>query len=485
MLKTLSFLFNNRSATQTITKNSFWLFLAETTSYVLKIVIVIYAARILGSEGWGTFSYAITLAGFLSIISNLGLDTLVIREVSQKRDMKDQYISTIFFMKLFLFLISTSLIIFVAPHITKVDSVRSLLPIVALLLIFDGLREFGLFVNRASEKMELEALIKISTSFVVACLALVTLFISPSPKSLALAYLNGSILGFILSAWLLKHHFKNLFIGFSRKLVGPILSATWPLALSGVLGGIMVSTDIFMLGWLSGASEIGLYSVAQRPVQLFYIIPGVLSAALFPTISRLIGQNKRREFRAVLEKSMSASLLLGIPIVLGGLILGGELIPFLFGEQYLSSVLTFRILLLTILMGASAALIGNALISSGEQKVFAVYTTIGALTNVLLNVILIPRYGIVGAAIATILSQVLINSLFLLKMKRINYFVILPYLKRIIISGTSMSILTFGIMQLGVSVIINILISAIFYFLLLKFLNEPLLKDAWSIIRSK
>ena len=190
-------------------------------------------------------------------------------------------------------------------------------------------------------------------------------------------------------------------------------------------------------------------------------------------------------FRAVLEKSMSASLLLGIPIVLGGLILGGELIPFLFGEQYLSSVLTFRILLLTILMGASAALIGNALISSGEQKVFAVYTTIGALTNVLLNVILIPRYGIVGAAIATILSQVLINSLFLLKMKRINYFVILPYLKRIIISGTSMSILTFGIMQLGVSVIINILISAIFYFLLLKFLNEPLLKDAWSIIRSK
>ncbi len=481
MNKIKEFLFENRTIRQTVAKNTFWLFGGEISSRLLRAAIVIYAARVLGAEGWGVFSYAITLAAFFTIFSDIGLSALLTREAAKNPAMREKYLSTAFFIKLILLLFSVGLIILIAPMFTKIEAIKALLPIIALILVFDGLREFGFSLNRALEKMEWEALVKILTNFSVAALGFIFLIISTTAKSLAIAYTIGSATGFLAIIWVLRPYFRNLFSNFTKNLLWPIFSSAWPFALLGFLGAIMINTDIIMLGWFRTSQEVGFYSASQRPIQFFYIIPTLLATAIFPTFARLAKKDNQK-FRQVLEKSLTLVLLLGIPLVFGGVILGKEIILLLFGSQYLSSVIAFQTLLITILIIFPSALIGNAIFAYDEQKKFIGFLALGALGNVALNYFLIPRFGIEGAAAATVGAQLLANGFVWFKMKKINYFSVFPYLKKILLATAIMAIIVFILRYLGVNLFINLIASMTIYFGLLIILKESILKEIRSII---
>lgn len=479
--KIKAFLFKNQTLRQTVIKNTFWLFGGEISSRLLRAAIVIYAARVLGAEGWGVFSYAITLAAFFTIFSDIGLSALITREAAKNPQLRIKYFSTAFFIKLVLMFFSVSLIILLAPLFTKIEDIKTLLPIVALILVFDGLREFGFSFNRALEKMEWEALVKILTNFSIAALGFIFLIVATTARSLAIAYTIGSATGFLAIIWVLRPYFRNLFSNFTKNLLWPIFSSAWPFALLGFLGSIMINTDIIMLGWFRTTQEVGFYSAVQRPIQLFYIIPALLATAIFPTFSRLAKKDNDK-FRQVLEKSLALVLLLGIPLVFGGVILGKEIILTIFGSQYLSSTIAFQILLPTILIIFPSALIGNAIFAYDEQKKFIGFLALGALSNVALNYFLIPLYGIGGAAIATVGAQFLANGFVWFKMKKINHFSVFPHLKKILLATGIMTTATFILKHLEINFFVNLITSSSIYFGSLIILKELILKEIKNII---
>jgi len=481
--KIKAFLFEHRTTRQVVAKNTLWLFAGEGFSRLIKIIIVIYAARILGAEGWGVFSYAITIAGLFTIFSDIGLNAILTREAVKKPELKAQYISTSFLIKLILLLCSSILILVVAPAFTKIEAAQSLLPIVALLLIFDGLREFGFALNRALERMEREATIKIITNLAIVGFSLIALLIRPTPYMLAAGYTLGSAIGFGAIFWTLKHYFYNLLANFSKKLLRPIMAAAWPFALTGVLGGIMINTDTLMLGWFRSAAEVGYYSAAQRPVQFLYTIPSLLGFATFPLITRLVRDGQTNKLRQVLEKTTSLLFLLAIPLSLGGLILGKEIISLLFGNEYLPAVAAFRLLILSIFFIFPAFLLTNTIFAYDQQRVFIGLMIFGASLNILLNLALIPGYGIAGSALATLLAQAAVNISIWRKMKSINYFSVLPHLKRILPASFLMVVLTITLRYLGLYFILNIFVSAIIYLLLLLAFREPLFKEIKLVLK--
>ncbi len=182
------FLFRNISTRQTIAKNTLWLFGGEVGGRILKVALIVIAARILGTESWGIFAYVLAIVGLMTTFSDVSFSAILTRETVQRPEEKEKFISTTFFIKLAIILIGTTFIILSAGHLTKLAAARPILPIVALLLIFDGLREFGFSINRAFEKMEWEAVIKFITGAAQAILGIGALIISPSPISLAIAY---------------------------------------------------------------------------------------------------------------------------------------------------------------------------------------------------------------------------------------------------------------------------------------------------------
>ena len=418
-MKILNWLFNNQTISQTIAKNTFWLFSGQMISRLLRAAIVIYAARILGAAGWGAFSYALGIAAFLTVFSDIGINALIVKEASRSPELKDRYLSTAFFSKLGMLSILILGTIAFFPYLTRIEEAAAIMPILIFVFAFDTLRELGSALSRSLEKMEIEAGIQIFTNFVIVALGFVFLSMQKTSQSLALAYAIGSGAGLIAIVYALRAHFKNILKNFDKKLVKEIFMTAWPFGLMGLMGAIMLNTDIIMLGWLRSPEEVGYYSAAQKPIQLLYVFPAILASSIFPVLARLTKANPS-EAKSLLFKYLKLAIVASIPIAIIGVSLSGPIISLLFGAEYAPAVMTFRILALTILVVYPSTILGNAIFAYDHQKSFVGFVAVSAIGNVILNLLLIPRFGIEGAALATILVQLLTNSLIWRKIRRIT-----------------------------------------------------------------
>ncbi|MBI2024707.1 MAG: flippase [Candidatus Harrisonbacteria bacterium] len=415
----LDWLFKNQTISQTIAKNTFWLFSGQIVGRLLRAAIVIYAARALGAAGWGAFSYALGIAAFLTIFSDIGINALITKEASRNPELKDRYLSTAFFTKLGLLLILVLGVIAFFPYLTNIEEAAMIMPILIFVFAFDTLRDLGSAVSRALEKMEIEAGIHVLTNFAIVILGFIFLTLNPSSYSLAFAYAAGSGIGLLAILFVLRSHFRNLIGNFRKELIKPIISTAWPFGLMGLMGAIMLNTDIIMLGWLRTAEEVGFYSAAQKPIQLLYILPSLLASSIFPILTRLVKQNIA-EANIILKKYVKRVVIFSIPIVIAGVALATPIINLLFGAEYLPAVVTFQLLILTVAVVYPSTLLGNAIFAYDHQKSFVTFVGAAAFGNVAFNLLLIPPFGIEGAAVSTIITQLLTNALIWRKARQIK-----------------------------------------------------------------
>lgn len=478
--KIRSWLFENRHAKQTIVKNTFWLSVATFGSRFIKAFLIIYAARVLGTRDYGVFSYALSLAALFSIFADLGINGILTREASKNPEHLEKYISASFIIKLVFIFISVLAVLFIAPLFSAVRAANILLPLAALLTIFDALREFGFGLTRAKEKMEVEAGISLVTGIGIAALGFVAIFIKPTAFSLMVAYVAGSGLGFFLAFLFLKKYLKNFWRLFDFALAKKIMGDSLPFAIMILLGALTVNTDNIMIGWLRGVNDVGLYSAPLRIVLLLYWIAPLLSTSIFPIISRLAHNDDVRVSR-ILEKAVPTSLLMALPLFVGGAILSSPIISLVFGQQYISTAATFGVLLFTVLLMFPASIITNTIFSYNEQKILVVCMLIGGITNVVFDYLLIRPFGILGSSFATVISQTLAYGLMWIKMKKINNFHTLKHLPKGIFAVIVMGAASFAMNLLHVQVLINIAVSAFVYLGVLLLLKEKLVQEAKTI----
>lgn len=477
------FLFVNTSSKQTVAKNIFWLFGSEISGRLLKMGLIIYAARMLGSDGWGLFSYAISVASLLIIFSDIGISDLVVREINQKKEGYRTFVSTALLLKIIMLLISTLLVIFISPLISHIPQAQTLFPLVALILFFDSMRELGLSVNRASEKMERDMVVKIITNATIFVLGVILLKIKLTPESIAVAYAIGSAVGFITIAIIIRKDLKTLISKINIKIFKLIIKTTWPFVFITLIGTIMGNIDIYMLGIWKNAGEIGLYSSVQRIQQFIIIIPSTIAVAVFPLMSRLANID-HKQFRIILEKIFSLIMLIGIPISLGGIILADQLVPLIFGQDYLGAIPILRILMLMLLFSFPLILLSNAIFAHNKQKKLVLVYSLGILANVLFNLLLIPKFGAVGSALATLVSTSIITIFIWIKLKTISDFEIMPKLKKSFFATLIMIFPIFIFKYFEINIIINIIISSIIYFFIILLLKESIFKEIKEIIKN-
>ncbi|MEK7137915.1 MAG: flippase, partial [Patescibacteria group bacterium] len=382
------FLLTNQTTGQTVAKNTFWLAVSNLGGRLIKAGIIIYSARLLGAAEWGLFSYAVSFAAFITIFTDFGVGPILTRETSKTDDpkKKSEIISTAFFLKLALLLVGILIVIFVAPSLSTMKEASFLFPIISLIIIFDTLQGFGFSLTRAMERMELEAGFYLLTNASIVVFGFLALHFYPKVEYFSYAYAAGIAVGTAATLFSLRNNFKNLFLNFKRKLIAPIMGAAWPFVISGVLGSLMINTDILLIGYFLSAKDVGIYSAADRPIQLLYVLPGILATSVFPTLARLANKNKER-FRMILEKTLSLAYLISIPLVLGGIVLGGDIIRGVFGQPYTGAVLSFRILLATLSINFAAVIFSNAIFAHDRQKDLIKFAALGGISNLVFDLI--------------------------------------------------------------------------------------------------
>ncbi|MCX6702925.1 MAG: flippase [Candidatus Wolfebacteria bacterium] len=477
MAKVKSSLFENRGTRQTVTKNAFWLSVSQIGSRLIRAVIIIYSARILGAEEYGVFSYVLSFAGFFTIFADIGVNALLTRDTASHPERRSEYFATSFWIKTLQIFITVLLVIFVAPHLTSVKGAAYLIPFVALLVLFDNLRDFATSYLRGLEKMELEALILMVMNIAIMVAGFIILYFSHTAKALLLSYIASVGLSAILAVIIVREKFFKIFKYFNKELAKKILSASWPFAFSSALGIFMLNTDIVMLGWWRTTAEIGYYSAGIRITQVFYALPTIFVSSIFPVVSRLINQDKKEETRIVNERSMALVFMFAIPLIVGGVVLGEPIFNLVYGKEYLPGALGFQILATTMFWIFPGMIISNLVLAHNLQKKSLIYIAAGSLGNIVFNALLIPRWGIAGSAISTFIALALNYGLTWIMIKKYGNFKTFTHLKKITAAAIIMGAIAFVLDKTGLNVIVNISISGAAYFVILLLFKEKVLRE--------
>lgn len=475
--------FGERSTTKgKVFKNLAWLLTSNFTSRFIRAAIVIYAARVLGAEGYGIFSYVLGLAGFFTFFKNVGIDSILTREVAKNPEKQHNYFSTAFWMEVALVLVTVFIVIFVAPFFSKIQAAVSLLPIAAIVLAFDDFRDFFFGFFRGKEKMELEAIVMVITNVSIAIFGYLALHYFKTPTAFLISYAAASMLSAVVGFILLKPFIGNIVRNFEKGLVKPIFMSALPIAMNGLTGMFLFSIDMVILGWWRTPYEIGLYSAAQKVVGILTIFSGLISTTTFPVLSRLI-YTEVDSARNVFQGALRAIFLVGIPLVIGGIVLSKSLMGFIFGSPYLGAASVFSILLLSIFGMHPLSMFVQLILAFDKQAKMFWYVVGSAVCNTVLSILLIPRFGIQGAAIAIVVTSFIYLGLLWRFSKTFFDFEIIPKLGKIVTSAILMGIIAAVFQMAGMHVLLNMALSGLLYFFTLYLLREDSIEQILSIVR--
>jgi O-antigen/teichoic acid export membrane protein len=462
--------FNNINQKQIIFKNTFWLAVAEVVIRLFKFFLIIYVVRVLGATEYGKFSFAFSFVALLTIFFDCGLSSIVTREFAKDKK-QEKYFPSIISLKFFLSIFAFALIVGGSFFITTDQTIRRTIFILAS---YSFLAEFStLFFAffRARQKMEYEAWFKIIQGLILIGIAFTIMTTIPSVAGLSYAYLLSSAVGLIIILPLFNKVFP-LKIGFNKCAWKRFFLMAWPLALIGGLATIYNSVDSVMMGYWGQITETGYYNAVYKIIGVILLPGGLLIQGFYPALSSQLKHTKKRQQKTWNFK-MQIMIFLALPLLIGGTIVASRLIQSLYGPEFYPGVLSFQILLWSVIAIYLYTPHAQALIVFNRQKKLFWIVLFGAILNMTLNFLLIPKYSLNGAATATVITHIfLLILLFILvpkftPIRLINWSVAKIFTFSLIAS----IIMGITISYLGLGLIASILAGAGIYFFVFATLN--------------
>ena len=193
-----------------VMKNTTWLLVGEIGSRVLRGGLAIIAARMLGATGLGEFAYAMALGGFLTFFEEAGISIFITREFTKDTESREKLFGTALVLKLILLSIAIAFFMVVGPVMSSLPEAQTLIPVMALVLIFDSLRSFFFSVSRAEQQMHIESKNNIYTNILIVGISLAFMFVSRTALALTWGYAIGDGIGFIFMVIAVKKYITNL-----------------------------------------------------------------------------------------------------------------------------------------------------------------------------------------------------------------------------------------------------------------------------------
>lgn len=392
--------------------NAVWLMADKVLKLALGALVLFVSARVLGPEGFGRLSFATALVAVMGSMSTLGANAIVVRELVRRPGDGTRIMEATLLLLLAGGCGGALLSIAAGLALQREDSVTlAATGLLALALVFKASDAFRYWFEA---RVEARPLVLVdNTVFILAALVKVgTVLWTRSVVALALVSLLEAIATSAALALLYRRRtgVAPLPRGGTRELLG-ILRQCWPLALSALSVMIYMRLDQLMLAQMAGSGPLGIYSAALRLSELWYFIPMAVSASVYPSLIRLReadGAEYHRRLESLIRKMAGLAVLIAIAVTL----LRGPIVGLVYGPAYAEAGAILAVHVWTGVFVCMGVLSSNWYIIEGLQKVALARTLFGAAVNVVLNLVLIPRHGALGAAIATLAAQACAAYLF-------------------------------------------------------------------------
>ena len=404
------------SGARRVVKNSVTPMAAQLVSRFIDLGFTVVMLRLLGPHNYGNYAFAVALIGYFSIFTDFGLGTLLTREVSRDRGAIGKYLGNTMAIRVALCIASAPILLGILALYSWRFGLERETVIVTLLfmasLFPSSVAAAFSAAFSAYEKMEYPAIASILTTMVRASVGLLALAIGWGVVGLGVASVAASLASAILLALMFVRMFSfpklelDLFEG--REMTWSSL----PLMINNLLSTIFFRIDVMLLQPMKGSQVLGYYSSAYKFVDGLNVFPSFVTLALFPVMSRR-ARSSREGLITAYTKALKVLFILAMPITLGTMIIAERLVLFLFGSEFSPAIQALQILIWFLPFSYVNSVTQYVIIAVEKQRFLTLAFVIGAAFNLLANLIAIPLFGLVGASVVTVLSELVLMAPFM------------------------------------------------------------------------
>lgn len=398
--------------------NTGWMFFEKILRILLAFTVNIFLARYLGPSDYGLFNYVLSFTGLFMILSSFGIEVILTRELVQSPEKANELLGTGFRLRIFGSFLSILLTIIVALLIGEPLSTLILIIIFSSSTIFQSMMVVEQYFQAKVEAKK--NVIAQSLSFFLLSLLKIIFILTEQPLVLIVFAHTSEFIFLSIGYYIIYSKTGNKLNSwyFNLGTAKTLFKDSWPLMLSGLVISIYMKIDQVMIKNMMTSADVGYYAVAVKLSEAWYFIPMTISASLFPAIIKAKSHSEEFYLNRIQKLyDLLAAIAIGIAIPIT--IFSDLIIKIIFGASFMpaSTVLTIYIWAgVGTFLGVASS---QYLISENLTKLAFYRTLIGMIVNVLLNIFLIPKYGINGAAFATLVSYTL--ATFSIGISRVTY----------------------------------------------------------------
>ncbi|PIR95906.1 MAG: flippase [Candidatus Doudnabacteria bacterium CG10_big_fil_rev_8_21_14_0_10_42_18] len=384
-----------------------WNLSGRILNMAISFLVSIYVVRYLGPSNWGLLSYVVSFTGIFSFLASLGVDNILYVDLVSEPENSARLLGTGFMLKAAGALLSFVLIMVSAQVVHAGFYTAVLMAIVGGALFFQPFNVINLYFQ-AKVKSKPTVINSVAIGIFLASLKVLLVFLGLSLKYFALLYLIEGVLAAAGYLFIYKKYGQKIFNWkFDFKLAKVMLGQSWPLILSTGFVYVYSRIDQVMLKSMLDQSAVGLYDVGVRLSEVWYVFPTIIIGSLAPALinAKKIGQEM---YFKRLAKLYSFAIYFALIFILPLALFSKFIVNLLYGGAFIAAAGVLSIYVWAGVSVSVGSVVNQYLINEKYTKIALFLNFFGMATNILLNLYLIPKYGINGAAMATLISYSLI-----------------------------------------------------------------------------
>ncbi len=385
--------------------NTAWLFGEKILQMVLGLLVGVWVARYLSPQNFGLLNYATALVGLLSPVATLGLGQIVVRDLARDSSQREEILGTAFVLKLLgglaTFAATFTLVMVLNPQEKLTHWLVAIAATGTLFSSFDVI-DFW-FQSQVQSKFTVWST---NTAYILINVVKITL-IQMRASLVAFSWALTAEKAVAAVALMITYNlkgYKSRAWRFNWVRAKELLSQSWPLIISGFVIMIYMRIDQVMLGQMRDSAEVGVYSAAVKVAELWYFIPGSVVQSVFPKVVK-IKDNDEKVYYERLQQLFNFMAWISYAVAIPMTFFSHQIVWLLYGPKYADAAPSLAVLVWAGLFVSLGLARGPWLITEGLMKYSAGTTAVGAVINMIFNFLLIPKYGGLGAGIATVIAQ--------------------------------------------------------------------------------
>ena len=468
-----------------IAKNTSYFTFALILQKVISFSYFVILARNLFPEDLGKYYLAISITTIFAIFIDLGLANVLTREVAKTQKRASKLLSNVLMIKMLLAVLSLLCVVLLINLMDYPSLVRTLVYISSISMILDSFSLTFYASIRGFHKLKFESIGVVIFQLIVLTFGFCALKFDLGLKYLVGALALASIFNFVYSGSLARFKFKiKIKFSLDKILAKSIIAIAVPFALFAIFQRLYMYLDTVFLSILAGDRYVGLYQIAFKIIFALQFLPMAFMASLYPAFASYWTKN-REQLVVSFERAINYLIIISLPISLGIITLADKII-LVFKPEYIEAVLPLQIIMASLIFIFINFPIGSLLNACDKQKVNTRNMFITLMVSIILNIILIPRYQVMGASITVVATNILMFILGMIEVPKI-----VNYSKRKILSIFLKSFLSVIVMVILIlfmkqfmNIFLVIVLAGIIYFLVLLMIGGIKQSDIVSIYNS-